>query len=99
MIVMFTFVKKVKNEAMKSKEEFDMFIKKNEEFNNEILAQMLDQLCQNAYTLGRIGEEIDYSKDLYVKMSAQDRVMIEMSWIKGCMDTLIKKLEKDSASK
>lgn len=46
----------------------------------------LEMMCDNAYTRGMAGIDIDFEKDVYKAYDAYEVMIIKNSWVQGCLE-------------
>lgn len=56
----------------------------------------LDMMCDNAYTRGKAGIDINLEKDVYKLYTDFEKVKISTSYIQGKLEGKIEKLERES---
>lgn len=59
----------------------------------------LDMMCDNAYTRGKAGIDIDFEKDVYKSYDAYEVMFIKNSHAQGRLESMIRKLESDKYGK
>ncbi|MDA3731430.1 hypothetical protein PBV87_08065 [Niameybacter massiliensis] len=82
---MFKFINEIKK-IKEEKEKFDMFIAENKAFNKKMHDEMINVLCENAYTMGMARIEIDFEKDLYKNMTDLERLRIMTAHTQGKLE-------------
>lgn len=91
---MFKFIKKVEEERVK----LDNFIKEQKAFNKQIHDECVKQLCENANICGMANIQIDWEKDVYLRYSNIEVLMMRNEWQLGRSQARIDELERVSTN-